>query len=327
MAYETNRYFKQYIENNGYISERIKRWIDVSSDELYAFIGFLLLLGVNKRDSLFYHWSDNELLSSIVKNYILMNKYQLIWRFLHLYDNNSNENNKESSLNKNQILINYLEIKWTKLHYPSQHLVIDESIIHFCGRTYLRQYCPQKPKKYGVKAWALAETNSGYMLRFSIYEGKKTKKEEKLSLQVIKSLLEKYKGKNYCIITDSFYSSLDVIKFMNDQSFIYIGIVNINRLKMNTLMKNTNINKGESIFYQKDEIALCKFKDKRELYLPTNIKYNLIISDTSYDKNIKIEIDIEKPYILKKYGDLMKRVDINNQHCSYFCFEYVQNKW
>lgn len=114
---------------------------------------------------------------------------------------------------------------------------------------------------------------------------------------------------------------------MNDESFQYIGKVNKNRLKMNTLMKTTNFNHEESFFYQKDKVTLCQFKDKRELYLFSNVKNNSLISDTSFQKVKKINLDIEKPFLLKKYGELMKGVDINNQFCSYFCFDYIQNKW
>lgn len=172
LANETNRYLKQYIESGNYVSERLKRWEDVTANELYTFIGVLLLLGINKRDSLYDHWSNNELLSSIVKKYIPMNKFKLLWRFLHLHNNNSNENKKESSsssLHKIKSFITYLEFQWNKLYFPSQNLTIDGSIIPFRGGTNLKQYCPQKPKKYGIKAWGLAEANSGYMLRFSIY--------------------------------------------------------------------------------------------------------------------------------------------------------------
>ena len=233
IAYQTNLYYKQYQEQGGYFSERIKRWENVDSNEIYAFFGILLLLGINKRDSLYDHWSGNELICSLVKTYISQNKFELLWRFFHLHDNNSNITNKGSLLYKINGFLNFMENQWNKIYNPTQQITIDESIIPFRGVTRLKQYCPQKPHKYGIKAWALAEATTGYMLRFSIYEGKSnTNKEEKLSLRVVKSLLEHYKGKNHCVITDSYYSSIDVVNFMNKESFFYIGMVNKNRLKL-----------------------------------------------------------------------------------------------
>ena len=50
---------------------------------------------------------------------------------------------------------------------------MDESIITFKGRTTMMQYMPQKPHKWGLKAWALCESKSGYVYNWGLYTGRK----------------------------------------------------------------------------------------------------------------------------------------------------------
>jgi hypothetical protein len=61
---------------------------------------------------------------------------------------------------------------------PGRNLPVDESMVAFKGRTHLKQYMPQKPIKRGLKIWALACSSTGYLLSFSVYEGKKASDEE-----------------------------------------------------------------------------------------------------------------------------------------------------
>jgi len=40
------------------------------------------------------------------------------------------------------------------------------------GRLAFRQYMPDKPTKYGIKDFVLAESDTGYCLKFMTYTGK-----------------------------------------------------------------------------------------------------------------------------------------------------------
>ena len=48
----------------------------------------------------------------------------------------------------------------------------DEIIIAFKGRTAMSQYMPNEPHKWGLKAWCLADSKSGYMYNVNMYTGK-----------------------------------------------------------------------------------------------------------------------------------------------------------
>ena len=50
---------------------------------------------------------------------------------------------------------------------------VDETIIGFKGKSSLITYNPQKPHKWGLTVWSLADPTSGYVYNWDIYSGKK----------------------------------------------------------------------------------------------------------------------------------------------------------
>ena len=59
-------------------------------------------------------------------------------------------------------------------YQPSQNLAVDETMVGFRGRFGPKQYMPNKPNKYGVKAFTLASSEHGYMLNILLYTGADT---------------------------------------------------------------------------------------------------------------------------------------------------------
>ena len=57
---------------------------------------------------------------------------------------------------------------------PARELSIDEAMIAFRGRVGFRQYIRGKPQPWGIKAYVLSESRSGYMYNLIIYYGKET---------------------------------------------------------------------------------------------------------------------------------------------------------
>ena len=53
-----------------------------------------------------------------------------------------------------------------KNYHPSRHLSVDETIIGARCRLSFLQYMPQKPTRFGIKVWVIAEAKKGYVLDF-----------------------------------------------------------------------------------------------------------------------------------------------------------------
>ena len=58
-----------------------------------------------------------------------------------------------------------------KMYKSKRELSIDESTIGFKGRLSFLQYLPKKPTKWGMKAFVLAESSTGYTLKWRLYTG------------------------------------------------------------------------------------------------------------------------------------------------------------
>ena len=48
--------------------------------------------------------------------------------------------------------------------HPSSNLSVDETMVGFRGQFGAKQYIPNKPTKYGIKAFTLADSKNGYIL-------------------------------------------------------------------------------------------------------------------------------------------------------------------
>ena len=59
-------------------------------------------------------------------------------------------------------LLNLLLPHFHDSYTPDQYLSIDESMISFKNRLSFFQYLPKKPHKWGMKAWVLADAQTGY---------------------------------------------------------------------------------------------------------------------------------------------------------------------
>lgn len=96
---------------------------------------------------------------------------------------------------------------YSSLECSSRHLSIDESMIAFKGRSGMEQYMPMKPIKRGFKVWALADSESGYLINFDIYTGKNSNNLTTFGLgeNVVLNLSQYLEMKFHCIYFDNFF--------------------------------------------------------------------------------------------------------------------------
>ena len=102
-------------------------------------------------------------------------RFELLLRFLHLNDSRQQPSKGDphyDKLYKIRPMLDKVVHQFKSTYLPTCNLSVDESIIGFKGRLSFVQYMPQKPTKWGIKAWVLAESESGYVWNIKIYTGK-----------------------------------------------------------------------------------------------------------------------------------------------------------
>ena len=104
--------------------------------------------------------------------------FTLVLKFLHLLDNDKYVSRKQPGhdpLFKLHPFLDALLVNFQCLYTPGQELSIDEQMISFKGRLSFLQYMPKNPTKWGMKAFVLADSSTGYVYNWKLYTGKHKK--------------------------------------------------------------------------------------------------------------------------------------------------------
>lgn len=104
-------------------------------------------------------------------------RFESLLQFIHINDSRKQPAAGEpgyDKLYKIRPLLNILLKNYRDSYTPSEYISIDESMIGFKGRLAFLQYMPKKPQKWGMKAWVLADSNTGYTWSWKLYTGKES---------------------------------------------------------------------------------------------------------------------------------------------------------
>ena len=112
-------------------------------------------------------------------------------------------------IDKVQSFLDPLLDQFQSHHRPSRKVSDDETMVGHRGRFGALQYIPNKPEKYGIKAFTLADSAHGYMLNILVYTGADTLDEADPNYRtlpqpgwVVLHLLQPYLDKGYHVYTD-----------------------------------------------------------------------------------------------------------------------------
>ena len=167
---ETNRYAQFSLQ------EKYEAWKKITEEEMYAYFGFLILMGMVNLPSIKDYWRKDEVFNyRPISNKISRTRFLDIHRFLHFVNNECLPSYGEtgySKIQKVKPVLTYLSLKCHELFIPGRDLSVDEAMVKYKGRSSIKQYMPKKPIKRGFKIWMIADADTGYVLKFNVYEGK-----------------------------------------------------------------------------------------------------------------------------------------------------------
>ena len=193
-----------------------------------SFIGLILTMGIIQLSDIKDYWSTHETLNLSFFRYveythmctvrISLSHYrsmlsrdrflQIFWN-LHLCDPTAPQGCPRST--KVQPLLDLLCPLFESAFKPGEYVVVDEAMIAFKGRASFRQYIRGKPHPFGIKAFVLADSKTGYVYRLRLYFGGETDLLVDPSLlqttRIVPTLAQPLKGLGHHIITDRFYTS------------------------------------------------------------------------------------------------------------------------
>ena len=247
LVLETNRYADQEREKNP-PPPHAPKWSDVDVDTMKAFMGLCMAMGILKVPHRNDYWRCRKFLFRTNFNSVMpRDRFNLIWRYLHLNNNEAPRPACPDKLVKVRHLIDYLNTNFMELYRSHGNSTVDETMVKFKGRLSFRQYLPAKPTKWGIKFWTLAEATTGYLERFQVYTGKEAGQEKGLTHRVVTDLTEHLHNTYIHIYMDNFYTSVPLLEELLANGMYGCGTVRANRKGLPTrlLPKNeASINKN-----------------------------------------------------------------------------------
>jgi hypothetical protein len=164
---------------------------------------------------------------------------------------------------------------------PGRDLTIDESLLAFKGRLGIKQYCPLKRARFGIKIFFLADAKSGYIYDALPYQGKGTTMSNSSWIAeygfggaAVLTLLNPFLQKWHRVTIDNFFVSLKLAhKLLNCRTHL-LGTVKVTRKGIPKMGKK--LKKGEVEVYSDGNVLLERLEDFVHKFLKRSYKvFNL----------------------------------------------------
>ena len=177
---QTNLYADQHFEANPDIprKSRLHTWKKKIHNitELLQFIAILIIMGIIHYPRIEDYWVKTwPFGTNAFSRVMTRDRFSVILKFIHLNDNKKSKRKGEPGydpLFKIRPFLVPLLSNFQFAYNPGRELAVDESMVSFKGRIWFIQYLPKKPNKWGLKAYVLADSKTGYTYNWSLYTGK-----------------------------------------------------------------------------------------------------------------------------------------------------------
>jgi len=254
------------------------------------------------------------------------NRFQFIRANLSFSDDSKNKN---VSLHKIREFIDHNFKKWEENYYPGRDLSIDETLLAYRGHKFRYKVCiTTKPKTQGILMYALAESNTGYMLKGELFGGVEDvdNKIPNRNLEIIKRLLKNYLDKGHRVFMDNYYTSVTIVNYLYSKNTGCIGTFRTNRV--GDIGLSNKMVKGDIRTFQNE-----KFK-----HILLTIWWDSVITRVLSNCS-KIDTVLQKrdyhfyhcfrnsPLVFYAYNQKARGVDINNHYIAKIRYLLKAGKW
>lgn len=216
-------------------------WEDVTPDEIKWLIALLIYFGLVKVvGAVEKYWSKKTLYNGLWARAILeRDSFKAIMALLHVVDPATEV--PGDKLRKIESFVDYFKTRCRELYQPRQNVAINERMVKSRHRSGIRQYIKDKPNKWGIKLWVLADSSNGYTIDYDIYIGRAAGRdvsEHGLSYDVVMKLMQPYLNQGYHLFVDNFYTSVTLFKTLFTQGTPATGTIMETRRDFPAVLKN-----------------------------------------------------------------------------------------
>lgn len=326
-------YFKMFFDDNIfqhiadqtnlYAVQQTGNSIKATKQEIEQYVGILMMMSIIQLPQVRMYWASETRISSIA-DIMSVNRFERLRKFLHFNDNTmhvpANEENHDKLFKVRPIIQSLVE-NCRKIPQEEKQCV-DEQILPTKSRTFLKQYCPKKPNKWGIKVWARCGV-SGLVYDFEVYTGKSTEKEEQPELlmggNVVRRLCKTLPSNvNHKIYFDNYFSSLNLLRYLTKEKIWVIATIRQDRLKgggrfLRSQKELQKEGRGSSdwVVEANSGIIVVRWLDNSAVQLISNYMSHIDGPDAKrWSKKEKKYIQIKRPLIVHEYNVHMGGVDL-----------------
>ena len=300
-------------------------WKEVTSDEIKRLIALLIYFGlVRVGTSVDRYWSIKSLYHGLWARSILgRGRYKALMAMIHVVDPAAEA--PDDKLRKVNTFIDYFKGRCLSLYQPRQKVAIDERMVKSRHRSGIRQYIKDKPTKWGIKLWVLADSSNGYTIDFNVYIGRAAGREVSangLGYDVVMKLMNPFFNQGYHLYVDNFYTSVTLFKDLFARGVGATGtIVETRRDFPVNLKGGKQWAKGKdrgSMRWERDPPCLAlQWLDNKVVSVITTIdKANVKDQVTRKQKTATGEwtsVEVPQPRAIANYNKFMNAVDRSDQ--------------
>ena len=305
-----------------------KGWL-VTIDELEQYIGILYLKGVlmPKSTPVRALWSK-KFAPPCFGAVMSKNRFYEITRFLRfdLKTTRSSRLASDKFALASQIWTPFTE-NCIRCYHPHEHVTVDEQLYPCKARCPFTQYISQKPDKFGIKFWLVADSTSKYMLNGFPYTGKDDSRPKGMQLgeHIVMTLMKPYYGEGINVTTDSFFTSLSLAKQLNSKKITIVGTLRGNRKELPKPLKEMHTKK--TCLYSTKVMQEDKSRTTITGYKGKQNKAVFILSSLHKDNLWVEESPKKKPEAVKFYNSTKFGVDVLDAMARYHTTKFGARRW
>lgn len=262
-------------ETMRYISQKnISKPVKIEIDEIYRFVGICILTSVIHLPNTRSYWST-VMGVDVIREAMAVNRFELIKRYIHFNDNEVQEaatDENRDRLFKLRPIIDRLLQQFQTVPFAEQ-LSLDEQMCATKNRSYLKNYLPNKPHKWGYKLYVLSDT-SGFVHNFEVYTGAVETflpNEPNLGAagNVVMRLCRFIKDdQNHKLYYDNYYSSVPLAIYLFKRGIQVLGTINKNRIPDSVFQVKRKVKKINKKTKKTETKTITITKKKSKFSLP-----------------------------------------------------------
>ena len=361
----TNKRAEENIDNRKRASMKMKKWHNMKVQEMRAFLGCLITMGIVKKPNVKSYWEkDSNLFSSIGICELFSRQ-----RFCDIYSNLCLRNPLDKPAYEKDLLykispfINCIIESSRRYFTPDQQVTIDDAMIAFKGKNKLIQFMPLKPIRYGFKAFLLCDAMTGYVLKWKLYtkNPKDVDEDYGLTYKIMRILCKEIEGNYNIVFTDRYYTGLQILSDLRRLKIGACGTIKSDRTQLPKEFKDlaNSLAQDETMYFKtgnnlllscwKDSalVTVCSNcfstgnkirtrrrkkkeneKDEEERKTEMSREMNDSVDKLEADlSEIEIYEDINIPLAIEQYNLYKQGVDRFDQKAAYYGLKLKSNRW